>query len=284
MDVTGWIPGWARRTNPLVRRHLGGHLPSPVEVRPLLRGLAVQFGLILAWGLLAPALRSAALGLTRITVLLPIALVIYLGLIAAVLAYPLSLILYGQILANVGRTAFAALYDELRLETLGLLRVTPFSLEEIFLSKIAAGIWQQMDNLESLLRPAMILLFPPLLISTGLIWPMLDHPLAGVGLMLAGATVSVARIGLELIMVGALGIAVGALASFRFAGVFITVLLSAAYFVLLNLLRLLPLSALPRLLVEYGLPVILPLLITRIALGVAARQVTRTLHGGSTAN
>ena len=40
------------------------------------------------------------------------------------------------------------------------------------------------------------------------------------------------------LMIGALGIAVATLASFRFAGVFITGLLGAVYFVLLNLLRL----------------------------------------------
>src|SRR5690606_11070770 len=100
--------------------------------------------------------------------------------------------------------------------------------------------WQQMDSLESLLRPVMMLLFPPQLISTGLIWPILDQPLAGVMELLLGAAVSVMRIGLELLMVGALGIAVGTLASFRFAGLMITGLLSSAYFRLLNLLRLLP--------------------------------------------
>jgi hypothetical protein len=281
MHVTGRLPGWARRTNPLVRRHLGGHLPSPVEIRPLLRWLVVQVGLIVIWGLSAPSLHAVALGLGQITLALPVALPLYLTLIAAVLVYPFSLVFYAHVLFSVGRAAFAAIYDELRQDTLSLLRVTPFSLNEIFLGKIAAGIWQQMDNLESLLRPATILLFPPLLISTGLAWPMLDEPLSGVILMLVGMAVSVARIGLELLMIGALGIAVGTLAGFRFAGVFITGLLGATYFVLLNLLRLLPLGAPLRLLVEYGLPVLLPLVIIRIALSVAARQVDRTWPSGA---
>ncbi len=281
MHITARLPGWARRTNPLVRRHLGGHLPSPVEIRPLLRWLAVQVGLIVIWGLSAPSLHAVALGLGQITLALPVALPLYLTLIAAVLVYPFSLVFYAHVLFSVGHAAFAAIYDELRQDTLSLLRVTPFSLNEIFLGKIAASIWQQMDNLESLLRPATILLFPPLLISTGLAWPMLGQPLVGVILMLVGMAVSAARIGLELLMIGALGIAVGTLAGFRFAGVFITGLLGATYFVLLNLLRLLPLGAPLRLLAEYGLPVLLPLIIIRIALGVAAWQVDRAWPGGA---
>ena len=77
-----------------------------------------------------------------------------------------------------------------------------------------------------------------------------------------------------LVMAGALGTFVGAITQYRISARVSAALLLAAYFVLVNLPRLLLLTIPTRLLVEMILPLVLPVLVTWLALAATERALT----------
>ena len=206
---------------------------------------------------------------------------VFLYVALSLLFFPINLLRYGRWLLAIGLDALDAMYAEQRQDTLDLLRATPMSLAEICLGKLMAGFWSRADGLEDLLRLSSALMLPPLLVSTGLLWhataPLGGPSNAEIGLLptllllLLGMAASVLRLAVEPLMIGALGILLGAGVTFRAAGTVWLILLGAAYFVLLNLLRLAALDVPLRLFVEYILPLALPLAITWLALRLTRR-------------
>jgi len=270
MTSLSW-PRWTRRDHPLVRRHLGGQPAAPLELMPALRWLVLQALLIGVWPVLPGLFRALGdLHQPILSLLFGSGAFIYITL--GLLGFPILLLQYGRLLLTIGLDALGAMYAEQRQDTLDLLRATPMSFVEICLAKIMAGFWARVDSLEGLLRLASILMLPPLLVSTGLSWQATTASDALPIPLLVGMAVSVLRLAVEPIMIGALGILLGATVTFRAAGTIWLILLGAAYFVLLNLARLAPLSVPLRLLVEYILPLVLPVAITWLSL-----RLTRTL-------
>ena len=125
--ATSIVPYWARNTNPIVRRHLGlgGH-----TVPPALQPIMVIFGV---WALIL------LLGL----IWQPIVHVTLLLFLASIMLVPVSIALYAHVLFTVAKTAAHNMQDEMKNKTINLLRTTPMSLEQIFLGKIAAAMWQR---------------------------------------------------------------------------------------------------------------------------------------------
>jgi hypothetical protein len=97
----------------------------------------------------------------------------------------------------------------------------------------------------------------------------------------AGLAVILAMLGgllrllVEPVMVGAIGLLCGAVVSPRIVSLTVGTALIYAYFLFVNLLRLLPLGFSFRLLVEIGLPLLLPAGITWAALTLASRALRR---------
>ncbi len=259
VELDKGLPGWARRSNPIVRRHLGLYWKTILpETNFLMKLVVIQGGIIL---LTVPMPFLFDLALPTIT--------------AAILLFPFAAYLYFHMIVYIAYASSATVADEVRNNTFSLLMVTPMRLSAIFLSKIAAAIWRQVDDLGLLIVAAAILSLPILVSQYATIWPVDSYPVLSRAAMVIGLVVSLLRLALEPFMIGAIGTACGAALRVRSSAVMATLLLSGSYFLLLNLARLLPMSWPVRFAVEFGLPVVLPIIITWGAIQVAGYLVSR---------
>lgn len=275
MPLESLFPAWARRTHPLVHRHIHtfGATETPDASR-LLRMLLIQIGLIV---ISLPGIALTGFNLSHplvLMALLPILAAAYALTLAAVILLPVGLVLYAHLLLAVSRAAASTILDERQNDTLEVLRTTPPNLRELLLGHIAGSIWRHAAMLSLLLNLGSTLSLPPIALLHGTLWFPAEHPLLIRLAIVAGLLTSLIRPLLELVMAGALGTLAGAMVSFRIAGTTWAALLLGAYFLLINLPRLLPLSTPARLLVEVGLPLALPPLITAGALAAAERILT----------
>ncbi len=275
MPLESLLPIWARRTHPLVRRHIHtfGATETP-DISRLRRMLLIQIGLV---AISLPAIAVARLDLSHplvLMALLPVLAAAYALTLAAIILLPVGFVLYGRLLLGVSRDAASTILDERQNDTLEVLRTTPPNLRELLLGHIAGSIWRHAALLSLLLNLTSALSLPPIVLLHGTLWFPAEHPLLIRLTIIAGLLTSLIRPLLELVMAGALGTLAGATVSFRIAGTTWAALLLGAYFLLVNLPRLLPLSTPVRLLVEIGLPLALPPLITLGALAAAEHMLT----------
>jgi hypothetical protein len=253
------LPRWARRSNPIVRRHLGGFLGAPLpQVDVLLRLFLVQV-VVVAVSLVIPAVLeiTALMGLVSMFVM------------------PVLLGMYAWALFTIGRSAANTIMSEKQSQGLDTLRTTPLTLRSIMLSKIAAGLWQQAVNLDTVILGAAVFSLPPITIELATFYPPDVFVIESRLLISIGLGVTILRLIAEPLMIGALGVLAGAVADMRAAAITWVTLLGAAYFVLLNLPRMLTLTWGQRLLIESVLPLALPVLITLSALHIARRTLLR---------
>lgn len=254
------LPAWARRSDPIVRRHLGLYWKTmALEVPFYVRALLIQIGFMaLSWPL--PFLFTAIM--PAITV--------------SLVALPAALYLHACSLFWIATHSATWVADERRNQSLDLLRVAPRPMREVVFSKIAAAIWRQVENYTLILYAAALCSLPLIVIQADLYFDVSQHP---VGMRLAAAaalTVSVLRPLLEAAMAGALGALCGSLTRWRMPASASAVLLTLVYFIALNAARLSPWPPLARVLIEYVLPLALPLAIilvcTRSAAGLLERD------------
>ncbi len=253
------LPHWARRSNPVVRRHLGIHWKMlPFESGLLARILLVQ-GALLAFSLLLPLL------LPLIFALLPVALVLL----------PVVFVLYARLIVRIGFFTVRLVVEEQRDNTMTLLRTTPMSLRQILYSKAAAGVWRQVEDLGLVIMSASLLTLPVIGLLYAQYWPFEENTLVSRLTLMLGLLSSLLRLMLEPLMIAALALATGALVPVR---IHANVALGGQiffYFLLINMPRLLELPAALRILIEFALPLALPVLIALIALQLALRLLTR---------
>jgi hypothetical protein len=259
IQIDQQLPAWARRSNPIIRRQLGMYWKTILPETGLLTRLILVQVVLVAVSLPLPFIFNLALP----------------AITASVLLFPFVLYLYGQTLIAIGSMAAIAMVDEIRCDTLNLLRATPFSLTSIFASKIAACIWRQVENLSLLIFAVAVFSLPILISQYATLWPIDQHPLLSRVGMILGLVVSVLRLLLEPAMIGALGVMVGVALPVRYSAVITTLILAGFYFLFLNLVRLLPLSWPVRFISEFGLPLVLPILITWGAFKIALYLVQR---------
>jgi hypothetical protein len=252
------LPLWARRSNPIIRRHLGLYWKTILpDVSFLVKIVLIQAGLIAA-SLPIPFLFDLAL--PTIT--------------ASILLLPVAIYMYVQVLFAIGYAAAVNVADEVRNDTFTLLRVTPINVQTILASKIAAAIWRQVENLGLLIIAAALFSMPILISQYASIWPLDENPiLSRVGMVL-GLVVSLARLILEPFMIGALGVIAGAALRVRSSAVVATAVMAFFYFMAMNLIRFLKLPWPLQFSIEFVLPVALPLLIIWGSLKLAERFIT----------
>lgn len=245
VELDSHLPRWARRSNPIIRQHLGMYWKTFLPELTFLRRAFVVQAVFVLLSLPLPGLVELALP----------------AITASVLLFPFAIFLYGHILYLIGTSAARAITDELEKGRFHLLRVTPFPLESIIASKIAASIWRQVEDLGLLLTAAVLLSMPLLISQYATLWPLREYPVLSRLAIVLGLAVSMLRLALEPFMIGALGMMLGAALRNRAAGVITTVVLTGFYFILLNLLRYLQMDTAMRFFVEFALPLILPVLI-----------------------
>jgi hypothetical protein len=253
------FPHWARRSNPLVRRQLGLYWKMVLpESGTLARLYMLQIGLIL------------------LSVVFPFIFRISAGVaVASILLLPIAFVAYFRVLLLVAHDTTIAVVTELRENTLSLLQITPLTLREILMSKAAAAVWRRAEELSMIIGTAFLLNMPVILLQYTSIVPVQQYPFESRFVIFAAFTVSLARLFLEPLMISAVGIVVAILMPFRVSGALWTILLTAVYFVLVNLPRLLTMPVNMRLLLEIALPILLPLCIIWGAFNLATRLLVR---------
>lgn len=253
------LPEWARRTNPIVRRDLGSYWKTLTpDLMLVLRIYLIQVGLIV---LSFPFPLLFILLMPTVTVTLVL--------------LPIGLVVYGQILYRIGTAAAASVVRERSNSTRDLLLMIPQPARDTVLSKVAAAVWRQTENLSLVIVGTALASLPLLIIQYDMFLSVEDNPIiTRIGLTFA-LGMSILRVMIEPIMVGALGALIGAAIPSRISAMVTTMIISAAYFLLINLMRFAPLDDAGRLLVEIVLPIALPLLITLLALRGATALFTR---------
>ena len=267
------LPYWARSTNPIVRRHLGLYWRTvPPEMRPFY----VMFGtwvVLMVVGIIIPPL----FGFTMISFL------------ASIMIVPLTMLLYGHVLLEIAIESARTMQQEIANDTFTLLQATPMSLTQVFLGKVAAAMWRRMDDIVMIAQIA-IVFSPPLLFTVySDLWKLEGNGIVIAPTMTMLATLIVTlRVVLEPIMIGVLSVFIGLVIEGRSRAITSAVFIGGFYFILLNLLSRLPavrgfttadgIDVPPNvplvLLVDFVLPIALPLIIIFGLLKLAERVVT----------
>ena len=253
------LPEWARRSNPIVRRHLGSYWKT----------LTPDLSLV-------AKLYLAQVGIILISFVFPVTFTLMMPTVTVTLVMlPIGIGLYLQLLYYIGSATATWVVQERQNQTLDLLLIIPRPPLHIIYSKIAAAIWHNTENLSLILMGTVLASFPLLVIQYSIYFSInTDAVLMRVGMALAlGA--AIVRLLLEPVMIGALGAVIGAAIPARIPAIVTTTVLGGAYFLMINLLRLAPLDDGERILVEIVLPVVLPILITFCATRAAAHLLTR---------
>lgn len=254
------LPQWARRSDPIVRRHLGIYWKMlPLETDLLGRIYLFQVAFVLL-SIVVPVI------LPLVFTLLPVSLTML----------PFVFIAYGRTLVSVGTFATRMIVDEQRNNTLALLMTTPLSLRHILFGKAAASVWRQIEDLSLILMAAALLSLPFLGLQYAGYWTFEDFTLVSRLALVIGLASALVRIIVEPFMIAALAMAIGAGVPARVPAMISLGVTCGFYFLFINLPRLLDLSAEGRILVEFVLPVIVPLIITwasfRLAIYILRRD------------
>jgi hypothetical protein len=257
--IDSGLPTWARRSNPIVRRQLGIYWKTlPLELWQWVKVLLFQSALVLL-AVPVPVLYSFIMPVVTVSIIL----------------VPIVIVSYAQVLFNVTNQSVTGIYEEQRNNTLQLLLITPVSLRHILFSKVAASIWRQMDNLSLAVMTHVLLTLPLLILHYASVFSPDDEPLLTALAIILALMSGMARLFLEPVMVGAIGVMIGACTSPRVLAVIVACALNGSYFLFINLPRLMPMSWSVRLVIEIGLPLVLPVVIAWLALSAAEAMLRR---------
>jgi hypothetical protein len=253
------LPEWARRSNPVVRRHLGEHWKT----------MSLDIFLLI---------RIFILNLIFVVITLPLPFlftIVMPTVMVSMVLLPIGFVMYAQALLLIGILSAVVVADERRNDSLDLLLVSPRPLREVLYSKIAAAVWRQLENLSLVITAAALFSLPLLMIQYDMMDALHDQPVVlRLVLTLSLASILI-RFFLEIALVGAIGVMVGASTRVRASAVVTTILLTGAYFAFLNLPRLLALPVELQLFIQIVLPLLLPLLFIPLCLRFAIYLLTR---------
>lgn len=245
-NIDQGLPAWARRSHPIILRHLGTYWKT---FTPDVNALTRMFGV------LAIVTLCTALIPILYTLLIPTATV-------SLIMLPLAGWVYASLLYNVGSFAASSVSTERQHDTLDILRSTPFTMREILLSKGASAIWRYIDDLNLVTLIVLLTSLPLLLILYNSLMVDSVNPLVIAAVVIAALASLTVRIFLETVMFAALGLLMGATNFGRSAAIVSTMLVGLAYVIMINGARALPLDVGLRVLIEVVLPVALPLTVT----------------------
>lgn len=215
------LPYWMRATNPIVRRHLGLYWRTlPPEIEPILYICGVWVALLLT-GVVLPFVTDLATTL----------------IVVSVLVIPCGILFYVRALFSIAANSAAAMSDEIRNNTMNLLMSTPMSVDQIFLGKVAAAIWRQMDNLILIVQAAAVFGPPLIIMHYAAVFPLRESGALTYFLVIAFTLSSLLRLVVEPLMFGMIGVAIGAFVPFRSTAMTASVAMVAFYFLLMYMLQ-----------------------------------------------
>jgi hypothetical protein len=218
----------------------------------------------------------AQVGLILLSFIFPVMFVLLMPTVTVTLVLlPIGAIMYAQILYAIGAAAATSVSRERSNTTLDLLLIIPHPALHTLFSKVAAAVWRQTENLSLIIMGTALVSLPLLIIQYDIFLSFEENPILMRFSLMFALGMSILRVLIEPVMVGAIGALVGALVPSRILAIVTTTGLGGAYFLLINLARMAPLDALPRLAVEIILPVALPLLIIVLSFRAAASALIR---------
>ncbi len=278
------LPYWARATNPIVRRHLGLYWRTlPPEFEPIFYICGFWLAALLL-GIFFPFITDLA---TTV-------------IVVSVLVIPVGMIFYVRALFSVAANSASAMADEIRNNTMQLLMSTPMTLDQIFLGKVAAALWRKMDDLILIVQGAAIFGPPLIIMHYAGLFPLRDSGPVTYLLIIAMTLVSILRLVLEPVMFGMVGVGIGAFVPFRSIAMTSSVAFVAFYFLLMIMLQQLNVDFLAAALdaaknateltldianlrlalavgstvfIELLLPVLIPISLIRLVIGLLTRQM-----------
>jgi hypothetical protein len=253
------LPAWARRSDPIVRRHLGVYWKTMgFDWRQFARPIAVQAVFILfSWPL--PFLLS---------IIMP-------AVTLSLVALPVAAYLHATALIAIATMTAASVADERRNDSLDLLRLCPRPLRHIVYSKIAAAVWRQAENYTLILAAVAWCSLPLLVVLSDVLFAADAHPLLMRAAIIAALIVSIVRPLLEAVAIGAIGAMCGAATRWRLSAGASAAVLGIAYFAFINGVRLVAWPPLERALVEFALPLLAPVVVIGLCTRAAAFLLAR---------
>lgn len=256
-QVDANLPPWARRTNPIVRQHLGRYWRvMPPQIEPLFQWYLVQVVIVL---LSIPA-EFVFIFIS------PMALL-------SLAVFPVMIVYYGRTLYDLASDSSRAMVQEIENHTMPLLLTTPMSLREVLLSKISGAMWRQSDPISLVMATAAYTQLPTLLLFYINMFPSDEYGIAAQILILAGLASSIVRIPLEVFMVSVMGQFIGSNTPGRGTAAASTLGMVIFYFIFVNLPRFLPLGVALRFFFDVILPLILPVLIAWVLLRLTENDI-----------
>jgi len=256
-EIDRSLPAWARRSHPIVRRHLGVFWRVlPPQADAIARN-ALLFSLVVLVTIAIPFLY---------TVLLPLSL-----LSLAIL--PFAVMYYARALYDLATDSSRAMVREIDGNTLPLLLVTPIEPRDVLLSKIAGTLWRQSDSMNLLMNIVLYSQLPGVMVMY-----INAYPQESFGALTQIITVmvylaSILRIPLEMFMVAAIGQYIGLTTRGRSTAAASTIGLLVFYFAMINAARFLPLTALGDIVVNVVLPLLVPPLVSMIVVWLSLRAL-----------
>jgi hypothetical protein len=258
-DIDLQFPPWARRTHPIVRRHLGRYwrVMTP-QVEPVMQWYLIQSAIVLLT-YPVPFL---------FTIILPV-VIVSVGLL------PFAFYYYAQTLYALASDATQSMVREIEGSTLNLLLATPYTTREVLLSKLAGAMWRQSEPLSLLLSAISMTQMPTLVLIYLNQLPSEEYGILSQVVTIMAFGVAIARIPLEMAMTAAISSYVGVTTRGRSAAVITTLTLLIFYFVLINLPRMMPLGIVGHIIVDGVLPLAIPFGIISLMLTMTERAIRR---------
>lgn len=257
VEMDSFLPVWARRSNPVVRRELGLFwkrlFPDMTLISKIIIGemllilLPIQF---------------------LLTVTLPIAML-------GVVMLPALVFLYGRIMLTVVNAAAVSIVNATNNNTLDLLRVTPLSAKQIVLGKIAASVWQRVEDLDLILIGGIIFSLPFWVIHYVGAVPADEVTLFMRFITMIAIVHLPLRAMLEPFMFAAVALAAGAALPTRAAAVITAFSFMVFYYLALFIPLAAPLAFGVQFLLEIVLPILIPILVIAGAVRFAIWQIER---------
>lgn len=258
-EIDTQFPLWARRSHPIVRRHLGRYwrVMTP-QIEPVVQWYGIQSAIVLLTYPI-PFL---------FTIILPV-VIVSVGLL------PFAFYYYAQTLYALASDATQSMVREIEGSTLNLLLATPYSAREVLLSKLAGAMWRQSEPLSLLLSIISMTQMPTLVLVYLNQLPSEEYGILSQVVTVIAFGVAIARIPLEMAMTAAISSYIGVTTRGRSAAVITTLTLLLFYFVLINIPRLMPLGILGHLVIDGIIPLVLPLAIIFLMLSLTERAIHR---------
>jgi len=254
------LPTWARRSHPIVRRQLGLYW----------RVLTPQVGWIFRWYLIQA-------GVILVTILFPALLTPILMLIlASMMLLPYVIVTYFKLLGQIIADSVTSITNEMKNDTIKLLRITPIAPHEIVLSKAAAAFWRRMEDIDIVVTMWLFLGTPVVLLFQVLAWGPEEYGGLPQILTVFAMFTTLVRFPLEAFMVSMLGMMMGTAARSRSVGIIGTGSLTFFYFLLTVMPRFIADLSLPVWIgLEIILPIALPIVIIMISTLMTVAMLTR---------